>query len=543
MTDYPLIFARQFAQLVWLFLRDPGSSYEQQTVLGALADASREGAIDIALHEEAIRANHVTLPEDLTGVADLGKQMSRHGLAMIMVDACAEPSDIFGVAGILAAMPVVGDGGAAAETKRIEIGVKTIRFAARPREMRDSPPALRETISMSSLPDLELGDVFEDPLAEARANSTPRFTQAVNINMLAPPRGAGTGLFAQFGAPRTPRASADDLLKRLDVAIDPGEVTQVIGDLATIAEDAAHDGKAPLVCRIMTRIAHREGELEESESKRALELTLRRLSRLEVLRVLAAQLPGQLEDRQEYVAVLTRAGEYGSEAMIEQLTTSAHQRDRRVFFDVLLQLNSGVPSLLHMLKDQRWFAARNAAELLGEMQVVKAEQPLADLLRHDDERVRRSAANALMRLGTTRAMQAIEEALKSPDPEKRVEAAGAVVVRKDARATGTLLQALDAEKDPAVQVAFMNALGKLATREAVQRLIKAAEADRSIFKKRSTESRVAATHALADAATTEAVDALRALQSDKDSDVRAAATLSLGRVTRRATTSVRQVSS
>ena len=262
-----------------------------------------------------------------------------------------------------------------------------------------------------------------------------------------------------------------------------------------------------------------------------------------MLRVLAAQLPGQLEDRQEYVAVLTRAGESGAEAMIEQLTTSAHQRDRRVFFDVLLQLNSGVPSLLHMLKDQRWFAARNAAELLGEMQVVKAEQPLADLLRHDDERVRRSAANALMRLGTTRAMQAIEEALKSPDPEMRVEAAGAVVVRKDARATGTLLQALDAEKDPAVQVAFMNALGKLATREAVQRLIKAAEADRSIFKKRSTESRVAATHALADAATTEAVEALRALQSDKDSDVRAAATLSLGRVTRRATTSVRQVSS
>ena len=77
----------------------------------------------------------------------------------------------------------------------------------------------------------------------------------------------------------------------------------------------------------------------------------------------------------------------------------------------------------------------------------------------------------------------------------------------------------------------------------MQRLVKAAEADRSIFKKRSTESRVAATHALADAATTEAVDALRALQSDKDSDVRAAATLSLGRVTRRATTSVRQVSS
>ena len=175
------------------------------------------------------------------------------------------------------------------------------------------------------------------------------------------------------------------------------------------------------------------------------------------------------------------------------------------------------------------------------MQVAKAEQPLTELLRHEDERVRRSAANALMRLGTTRAMQAIEEALKSPDPEIRVEAAGAVMVRKDARATAALLHALDVEKDPTVQVAFMNALGKLATRDAVQRLVKAAEADRSIFKKRTTESRVAATHALADSGTPEAVEALRALQGDKDSDVRAAATLSLGRLARRATTNVRQV--
>jgi HEAT repeat protein len=547
--DNALIFARHFAQLVWLFLRDPGSTYEQQTILGSLVEASKDGAVDLTLHDDGIRSNDVLVPADLTGAADLSKQMSRHGLAMISVDEGATPSDIFGVASILATMPVVGDGGAAADAKRLEIGVKTIRFAARPLDASElpptptPPPALRETTTMSALPDMELGEVFEDPLAEARSHATPRFTQAINMNtaMPTPPRGAGTGLFAQFAAPRTPTESVDDLLKHLDTTVDAGEITRLLGDLAIVAEDAAHDAKAPIVCRIMTRIAHREDEFEESEAKRALGLTLRRLAKPEVLRVVAMQLPSHLDDRDEYVAVLTRAGENGAEAMIEQLAAASHQRDRHIYFEVLLQLKAGVPSLLHMVKDKRWFVARNAAELLGEMQVQKAEPSLTELLRHDDERVRRTASNALMRLGTPRAMQAIEEALKGAEPQMRMEAATALVLRKDARATTTLIQALDAEKDTAVQVAFLNALGKMATPDAVQRLIKAAEPERSLFKKRSAESRVAATHALADAGSPEAVDALRALQSDKDSDVRAAATLSLGRLTRRASTSIRPV--
>ena len=72
----------------------------------------------------------------------------------------------------------------------------------------------------------------------------------------------------------------------------------------------------------------------------------------------------------------------------------------------------GVPTLIHMLGDARWFVARNAAELLGEMQAREAEPQLTELLRHSDDRVRRAATSALMRLGTSRAMQAIQDALQ-----------------------------------------------------------------------------------------------------------------------------------
>ena len=75
-------------------------------------------------------------------------------------------------------------------------------------------------------------------------------------------------------------------------------------------------------------------------------------------------------------------------------------------------------------------------------------------------------------------------------------------------------------------------LGKLATPEAVQRLITASEVKRGLFQKSTTSFRVAAVNALAEARTTDAMVALRALEQDKDSDVRAAVMLALGRIAR-----------
>ena len=231
--------------------------------------------------------------------------------------------------------------------------------------------------------------------------------------------------------------------------------------------------------------------------------------------------------------MLARAGEEGADALIEQIAAVAHQRDRRVYFDALLRLKSGVPALLHMLSDTRWFVARNAVDLLGEMQVAEAEQPVSELLRHDDERVRRSATSALMRLGTPRALQAIQQALTDALPQTRMQAAAALVSRKDVRTSAPqLLRALDMEKDDEVQEAFLLALGKLATPEAVQRLITASEFKRGLFQKSTTSFRVAAVNALAEARTTDAMVALRALEQEKDSDVRAAVMLALGRIAR-----------
>jgi HEAT repeat protein len=101
------------------------------------------------------------------------------------------------------------------------------------------------------------------------------------------------------------------------------------------------------------------------------------------------------------------------------------------------------------------------------------------------------------------------------------------------RTAATLVRALDEEKDEEVQAAFLFALGKLATPDAVQRLLKAVEAERGLFKKKATAYRVAAVQGLAEARTPEAMEALRGLALDKDEDIRDAASFALSRIARR----------
>jgi HEAT repeat protein len=135
-----------------------------------------------------------------------------------------------------------------------------------------------------------------------------------------------------------------------------------------------------------------------------------------------------------------------------------------------------------------------------------------------------------MRLGTSRAMQAIQDALKDGAPAMRMQAAAALLTRKDLKTAATLVRALEDEKDDEVQAAFLLALGKLATPDAVQRLIKAAEAEKGLFKKKSTAFRVAAVQGLAEARTPDAVEMLKSLQADKDDDVKSAVTFALLRI-------------
>jgi HEAT repeat protein len=163
---------------------------------------------------------------------------------------------------------------------------------------------------------------------------------------------------------------------------------------------------------------------------------------------------------------------------------------------------------------------RNAIDLLGEMRALEAENALLETVKHREERVRRSVATALARLGTPRSIQAVQQMMSDPVPDVRVHAVQGLGGLKSPRAVGVLSRALDDETDQEVQAVILAALGRQATDEAVARLLKAAEPEGRLFKRKPTALRVSAVQALAEANTPAALAALRKFAEDKDREVR-----------------------
>jgi HEAT repeat protein len=506
--DHSVTFARHFAHLVWLLVHEPSNVPSQKTALRSLVGLSREATIALLLHDGQLFANGALVPSPLPGVAELAERMGACQLASVELDVAAGAADLLAAARTLAAGGLVP----------LHAG-EPVRFV-----VAEPPPA--QPIDTYALPDVDLGALEAPPAPRPAPPPRPVAPRSLALDT------SSHSMFDHFAAKRAPVGARDALLAQLETATKPDLLIRVLDDLARTAEQAARDGHMADASEIFHRIVRRERENQDFEAKRAFVLTIRRLSSGPLLRAVAEELVRDPDRREEHMAVLTRAGEDGADALIDQLISATGRSDRRIYFDALIELQAGVPTLLHMLGDPRWFVARNAAALLGEIQAREAEGPLADLLHHDDERVRHAATIALMRLGSPRSLPAIEQALHDSAPQIRIQAAVALVEHRGGGTAGPLLRALDAERDDEVKTAFLLALGRLATPDAVERLILAAQPERGLFRKRVAGLRVAAVQALAAARTSEALRALHALMDDREPEVREAAGIALleGRV-------------
>jgi HEAT repeat protein len=91
------------------------------------------------------------------------------------------------------------------------------------------------------------------------------------------------------------------------------------------------------------------------------------------------------------------------------------------------------------------------------------------------------------------------------------------------------VKALEAEADADVQLSLVAALGRVATADAVQRLIALAEPGGRLFNKKSTALRVAAVLALGEAKSPAANATLAALADDREKEVREAVARALNK--------------
>jgi hypothetical protein len=152
----------------------------------------------------------------------------------------------------------------------------------------------------------------------------------------------------------------------------------------------------------------------------------------------------------------------------------------------------------------------------------EAVPQLADLLGHEDARVRRAAAVALGKIGSVATVEPLRRILREGEPELRAFVASSIG-GSHARALAMPLVALaDDESEPVVLAEYYRALGRIGTPDAVQAVAKAARSTGSLLRRRPAGVRVAAVEGLRYAGGPVALRTLESLKKDGDRAVRAA---------------------
>jgi HEAT repeat protein len=488
-------FARHFSRLVSL-LRDTSSEVdEQKGLLRALVTVSKSASVTVTVDGTRLIADGETLPGVLAGVSQVAAQLVAHSIRSIHFGQGAKAAELLGVAKIIAASAPTSDGGHHARQKLADLKPRSIEFEMTAAGAQPKPA--------KSAPERKASPEVPEP--REKRNSIADEAES---------------LFSELATGDVRTLAAATLFTKLEKARSVAATTKVLDDLVGLAEYSLRAGKIIAVAEIVDGVGDRERNARGEDARRAYALAMRRLSKPALLIGIAKVVAANAELRKQYLHLLELRGEDGADAVIELVSQATTRADRQVLIGILKQLKSAIPALVRSLADPRWFEARNAAELLAELGASEAQEALIGLVRHPDDRVRRAATNALVRLNTPDALRAVHDAVSDDSPEVRMQAVAALAAKRDAKTAATLIRAVDDEADADVQVAIIAGLGKVATSDAVQKLLKIAAPEGRLFRRKTSPLRVAAVQALGEARTPAALAALRELTDDKDRDVR-----------------------
>jgi len=528
--SYALTFARHFARLVQLLLIEGNAFEKQLATLRSLVTISEQGPVKLVLHDmQLISVNAEVVPSRFDGVQDLLAQLIGHSIMEIEFQQNASLADLLLAAKLISVEAPPGNGGEVALSRVRALDAQTVT-------LKVEAPIVPEP-SAAALANSELGNISTGFVHNSMTMFMPAAEQFEAVQAGGAEVGDGEELgaedivreqdpdamFSAFATSSAPKGSLVRLYEQLDNALDATVVGEHLDTLVKLAADSSGKDRIDIVADVFYGLVKREGGIEDKLSKRQYALAIRRLCVPRVLKCIVELLPRRRENYEQYMAIFMRAEEEGVEALVEALISAPSITDRRIYYDSLLRLRTGVRTLVHMLGDPRWFVVRNAIELLGEMRVAEADEELEKMLEHRDDRVRAAAATALAKLGLGVAAKGLRGALRDAPEEVRERAAEVMALQRSG-SVDSLVRALDREDDSRVQMAMVTALGQLGSSHAVEKLMDIARTDKGLLnKRRPTPMRVAAVHALGEVKTSSALAALQTLLRDKEKAVRGAA--------------------
>ena len=223
--------------------------------------------------------------------------------------------------------------------------------------------------------------------------------------------------------------------------------------------------------------------------------------------------------------------------LMDHLAEESNGQVRKYLAEVLIrQGEAALPILLEYLDDERWFVARNAVVILGEIRNDMATQHLKNILKHRDVRVRRETIRSLTKIGGTNAIGILLRTVAEGDVEMSKQALLSLGAMKCTIAIPTLINLIRTMPTTARTVMTkkeaIKALGEIGSNEAISALIEVLQ-KKSIWKRRMTdELRATAAFALSLIGGEEAVRSLEIAADDKSELVARAASKALKQLKR-----------
>ena len=218
--------------------------------------------------------------------------------------------------------------------------------------------------------------------------------------------------------------------------------------------------------------------------------------------------------------------------IMDHLAEESNGQVRKYLAEVLIrQDEAALPILLEYLDDDRWFVARNAVVILGEIRNDKATDYLKENLTHTDVRVRRETVRSLTKIGGTNAIGVLLRTVAGEDVEMSKQALLSLGAMKCTAAVPTLIKLIRtmsiSAKTVQTKKQAIKALGEIGSDEAITALLETLN-KKAIWKRRMyDELRATAALSLSLIGGTEAVTALETATEDKSEEVARAANKAL----------------
>lgn len=542
----PLSVVGDLWQVVRLLREKPNAKEDHKNAFRQLMTTLGVSALQLEATPEGLAFQGVLVQAESPGADELNKTMLMHGVGELelpegtaaapllsLCKALAQPKNTY--VHIDAFRTTVGEPGASQFRIGAPTGVTTApsRITPLPSPPSGSPPPRASVLPRNLPPDMRMFNAASAP-ATQRAGEGPRASEQLAAQL-------GEGVFSSEdgGMVQMPAAMSDrggriaELVAGLEGDPQGPQAGNILQELVGITDQSVQQEKWDEVVKVCAGIVRAESAIGGplSGGARPFNLALKRILPRRTLEE-TARLLSRKESKPDALAVLARMGEGATDVLLDLLVLAPTVEERRAYFDALVHSRRGSEQVVRMLDHHEWFVVRNIAELCGELKLESAIPELAKLLQHTEERVRKAAVVALAKIGTSATVEPLRQALKDPVTSVRVQAL-VLIDGKHNRALALRIATMLSEEEnlpPEVQKEMCNALGRTATPEGVQALVRQANPPRKLLRKPPTQPRLWAVEGLRIAAPNSppAKTALDQLKGDDDKEVAAAANRAVG---------------